>query len=458
MAKKWTYDACLLEAKKYNTKADFLRSCESAYKIAYRNGWLKDYDWFFLNRKPDGYWSIYENCYKEAKKYKTISAFKKQAGRAYVVSTKNGWINDYLWFEERQKPNGFWNSYEHCYEEARKYKTRNEFHNKKKWAYNSARKNGWLDDYIWFEIPKRPGGYWTENKCYQEAKKYASRIEFNDNSSGAYYSAKKNGWLDSYTWFKKPIHDKDSYCVYAYFDDETKSVYIGLTYHLKERHYEHKHGKLKSGVRVFDTVANYFKTKGEDLPSPIVLKDNLNAEEAQYFEDFFIRDYKDHGYNVLNLTKAGSLGGTVIIWDKETCREEAKKYKSRNEFAKSNSAAYNAAWKGGWLNDYVWFNRPVNPKKRWDYDSCYKEAQKYLSKIDFIRCNYGAYQVAWKNGWISEYQWFKRPAPRVKWDYERCKEESKKFSTRNAFRKGSNGAYASARKNGWIEEFFPKKQ
>ena len=85
MSRKWTYEACLLEAKKYKTKAEFLRSCGSAYKIAYRNGWLNDYDWFTLDRHPAGYWDSYDHCYEEAKKYKTISAFQKNAGRAYIV-------------------------------------------------------------------------------------------------------------------------------------------------------------------------------------------------------------------------------------------------------------------------------------------------------------------------------------------------------------------------------------
>ena len=51
MANKWTYETCLLEAKKYTTKAEFLKNNASAYKIAYRNGWLKDYSWFILDRK-----------------------------------------------------------------------------------------------------------------------------------------------------------------------------------------------------------------------------------------------------------------------------------------------------------------------------------------------------------------------------------------------------------------------
>lgn len=38
----WTKAACAAEAEKHSRKVDFMRSCGSAYTIAYRNGWLDD--------------------------------------------------------------------------------------------------------------------------------------------------------------------------------------------------------------------------------------------------------------------------------------------------------------------------------------------------------------------------------------------------------------------------------
>ena len=65
----------------------------------------------------------YEKCYEEAKKYMTLKEFKEKGGRSYIVSVKNNWIKDFDWLNRKVKPNGYWN-YEHCYEEAKKYKTR----------------------------------------------------------------------------------------------------------------------------------------------------------------------------------------------------------------------------------------------------------------------------------------------------------------------------------------------
>ena len=86
----------------------------------------------------------YETCLEEAKKYKSRGEFQKNNASAYNVALKNGWLDKYTWFKERQS----WDK-ESCLEEARKYKSRGEFQKKCVSAYDVARKNGWLDDYDW---------------------------------------------------------------------------------------------------------------------------------------------------------------------------------------------------------------------------------------------------------------------------------------------------------------------
>ena len=70
-------------------------------------------------RKPKGYWN-YKRCYEEAKKYSLKSEFYRGSGTAYKIALKNGWLDDYSWLLEIQKPSGYWN-YENCYNEAKKY-------------------------------------------------------------------------------------------------------------------------------------------------------------------------------------------------------------------------------------------------------------------------------------------------------------------------------------------------
>ncbi len=197
---KWTYDTCYEEAKKSKTRSAFAKGATGAYSTARENGWLDDYVWFVSDRNPAGYWT-YETCYEEAKKYKSRSEYQygKGSGQAYRVARANGWIKDYTWFEEKQKPSGYW-TYERCYEEAKKYKTRTSFQRGECGSrpYKVARANGWLDDYTWFEELSKPAGYWSYERCAEESKKYASRGEFKKGNPSAYAISLRNGWLGEF--------------------------------------------------------------------------------------------------------------------------------------------------------------------------------------------------------------------------------------------------------------------
>ena len=171
-----------------------------------------------------------ETCYQEAKNYTTRTEFQKGSGAAYNVAWKNGWLKDYTWLEQQQKPHGYWN-YEMCYEEAKKYNTRTEVLKKQNGAYESALKNGWLDDYTWFKRPKPSNYKWNKESCYEEALKYNTRNEFRKGSSGAYAAALKNEWLDNYTWLvdgRLKLHTDKIDSVYVYLFEDN-AAYVGRT-------------------------------------------------------------------------------------------------------------------------------------------------------------------------------------------------------------------------------------
>lgn len=92
-------------------------------------------------------------------------------------------------------------------------------------------------------------------------------------------------------------------------------------------------------------------------------------------------------------------------WTKETCEEEARKYKTRGEFIKGNVSAYNVALKNGWLGDYDWFEQKHHDK--WTKETCAEEASKYKTRNEFRKSCDSAYKVARKNGWLDDYDWFR---------------------------------------------------
>lgn len=106
-----------------------------------RNAWLNDYNWFSGNKR-NGIWNK-ETCYEEARKYDNITAFAKNAVRAYQLSRLNGWFSEYTWFKKLTKS---WD-YETCRAEAVKYNNRMQFRAGASGAYTKSRINGWLDDF-----------------------------------------------------------------------------------------------------------------------------------------------------------------------------------------------------------------------------------------------------------------------------------------------------------------------
>lgn len=446
--------------------------------------------------KPNGYWKNYDNCYNEAKKYKTRSEFMVKASGAYRKAKDNGWLKDYTWFIEKHKPNGYW-TYERCKEEALKYTSKSEFNKGSKSAYSVAWENGWLDDYTWFKRPEAYNKKWTYEACYEEALKYTSKSEFKYGNGSAYAAARKNKWINDYPWLKRQRHDGYDYWIYVYEDAENKVVYVGLTYR-KARHREHMRDKT-------DTARLYFESIGKPFPKQIVKMTDLSPDDAQYYENWYKLAYSADGWRVLNIGKTGvgtgSLGSRFIKWTYEACYQEALKYESSGDFAKGNGSAYDTARKQGWLKDYAWFvekckrdywnketcleaakdcstmmqfiteyGRAYQMAKKegwikdytwletrliWTRETCYEEALKYNSKKEFVEGSNGAYQAAAKNGWFVDYTWFK-VLRRENWNYDTCKEEAKKYTNQHRFKVGSAGAYHFAWRHGLLKEFFPK--
>lgn len=300
-------------------------------------------------RHSKGYWT-YETCFEEAKKYKSVKELKENNGVVYNIAIKNKWIQDYTWLEKREtKPSRYWEDYTNCYNEAKKYSSKIEFSFGSISAYKSACKHGWIKDYNWFKRPSKEK--YSREFCYNEAKKYNSKIEFKKKNNGVYSKALKMGWLDDYDWFERP---------------------------------------------------------------------------------------KSHNYK----------------WTYDACYKSAKECKTKAEFKKKYPSAYSSARENGWLVEYIWFENTHKLNGYWTYERCYEEAKKYKNKVDFRKGNSSAYSIARKNKWIDDYNWLEKLVkPNGYWTYERCYEEAKKYSTRNELREKNSACYDAVLRNGWLNEY-----
>ena len=348
-----------------------------------------------------------------------------------------------------------WTS-ETCREEALKYKTKIAFQKGNPGAYIYARKNKLLEQFDWFEELKKPNGYWTRERCAEESRKYHSKKEFVKGCPAAHSAAVKNGWLDDFTWLVNQridvVKDKiDS--VYVYLFEDAKAAYVGRTLIKRQRKRDREHIFNQDS----DAVARYAKKLNVPVPSMTILESNLTLEEGQAREDYWRKWYEKHGYTMLNRIATGIGKGSLGAigqgkWNRRTCREEALKYKTATEFEKNSSGAYAAALRNDWLKEYTWFMIRNN----WDKQTCYNEAKKYKTRGDFCKGCRGAYIKSLNEGWIEEYTWLKSRQNVLAgyWDnYEHCYEEAQKYKNRRQFMRGCRGAYFRAWKNGWLDDY-----
>lgn len=187
-------------------------------------------------RKPRNYWT-FEKCKEEALKYKTKIEFKKKSAGAYDKCLKRKWIDsvckhmliignkikrciysyefsdNYVYvgltynIELRQKIRDY-NVNDSVTKHilltklipVRKILTKYVAIDKaiklEEYYVNKYKKEGW---YILNKVKTGATGFieriWTKEKCYAEALKYNSKVEFSKGSSSAYSIAKREKWL-----------------------------------------------------------------------------------------------------------------------------------------------------------------------------------------------------------------------------------------------------------------------
>lgn len=402
--KPYTYEEVYQIALNYKYKIDFSKEKPGAYQTANKKGWMKTFDWFLDGNERASNarrkWN-YDTCYEESKKYKTRGQFQDAKNGAYQVARENGWLKEYYWLKdkrfdifvgkidsvysyeftefnsvyigrtlikqqktrdyqhifykdtvsdfakeknvpvppmkileidltldegcqkeeewvERYKLEG-WNilnkvkagsigglaqkkskyNYEKCYLAALKCTTRGEFYNKYNGEYQYSCKKKWLDEFYWLEGGKHLLNY---EDCYNEAKKYETIAEFRKNALTVYNSAYNKGWLNDFTWL-------------------------------------------------------------------------VRKEE---------------------------------IWTKEACLEESKKYNSRGEFAKGSHSAYCKSLERKWIEEFTWLNNEKrHPNGYWTKERCIEEGKKYNTKTEWQKGSYHSYYLARINKWFKECTWLK---------------------------------------------------
>jgi predicted GIY-YIG superfamily endonuclease len=388
----WTKERCHKEALKYKTRQKFFKGSISAYSTAHQSGWIDEIcQHMSYDQLPKGHWTL-ERIRKEAKKYQTRSDFAKGSPLAYGAASRKGVVDEvclhmrrlgnlyrraiyifdfadksvyvglsqdpvtrekqHLMYTKRlsEKANStkyqfriltgmigkleaadaeakfiakylkagwvilnrakagalggnnlVWTK-EKCAEAAKKCKMRSEFIREYPGAYASAAKRGWLKEICRGMIrTSKPTGYWTKARVAKAAKKYKTRGEFKDNESPAYGKALTKGWIDYVCRHMIELKHPKGYWTNSRLAREAKK------YKTKSEFVR----KSKAAYQAANRLKLLPKICGHMKPGK-----------------------KPNGY-----------------WNMKTIAAVAKKYSTRTDFWRGDSAAHNAARRLGILDD-----------------------------------------------------------------------------------------------------------
>ena len=185
---------------KYKTlsefKKDYPNECQSLHKKKLLEKLCNDMGWKHKVKKSRGYWTK-ERCMEDAIKFSTKELWKINNASAHGAAKKNKWLDECCSHMEKKiyKPRGYW-SKERCIEESLKYKTKKEWRDNNISSLTCAIKKGWEDECCSHmeEDLIKPAGYWSKERCLEEALKYKTRNEWKNNCVAALCAAKKKGW------------------------------------------------------------------------------------------------------------------------------------------------------------------------------------------------------------------------------------------------------------------------
>lgn len=238
------------ESKKSSSRMEFFKKSHGAYVVAKKNNWLDEMTW--LNRKnvyKDPVDTVYRYYFENenavyigrtiyldlrdhqhrTREHDTVYNFAKQHN---TEIPKIEILEDKLTVVEGAKKEAYWEKYyrdngftiinkqpcgslglmcrgkwskRKCFEEAKKYKSRSEFQRNSSQAHHLSIINGWIDEMKWLpKVEFHPKKFWNcKENVIQEAKKYKTITEFQKNSGGAYNAARKYGYLNEMNWFKR---------------------------------------------------------------------------------------------------------------------------------------------------------------------------------------------------------------------------------------------------------------
>ena len=342
----WTKELCQKEAIKYHSMAQWVKGSFTSHRIAKDQGWITDLSGHMLKRIR---WTK-ESCLENALKFNSIKKWSSSKGSSYNTCCKKGWIPEMTSHMSRElKPSGYWNK-ERCLEEAMKYKSKAEWRNNSATSYRAALSKGWKTE-IWETVKSlvldtKNNIQWNKDLCMKEALKYDTKSNWQRGSGSSYQFARKNKW-------------QSEMCSHMLTTSEVVS---------KVRLKWTKEEVLKEALK-YDQISKWQKK------SPGSYRSASNFGWVEEVSSHMIKEF---------------------FWDKESVLLDAKKYKRKSIWNKHSGGAYSFATR------YGFFEEAVAHMHHWrTKEECKQDALRYRSREQWARLSPGPYWSAQsKPGWV----------------------------------------------------------
>lgn len=398
-------------------------------------------------RRYRGYWTK-SRCQKRARRHLTKATWRRAEPDSFSAARRNGWIVYCCrHMTPGKKPNNYWTK-DRCLKEAHLFQTRTLWQRASPSSYDAACKNHWLGECCGHMIQKKkPNGFWTKQKCLESALKYRTRTDWFRKDPKAYGAACESGWLDEccvHMEAQGSMHRKQLYA----FEHPDKSVYVGQSFNPQHRYLQHM---KQDATRKNSLVLQRKKSDGGQVFK--IFPKFYSRSEAGMAERALVEQYRAKGWAILNIVKAGSLGGGIRIETLEVCKAKARLCKSRGEFKKRFYSAYRAVLRNNWAPQ-VFLKRWPMQKVPHSYKAIESVARKFETIREFRKRYPGMYSAAWKAGWLKKicFHMKRLQKPNHYWNEKRCLESARGFSSKDAWRRSNGSAHAAARRNGWFEK------
>lgn len=273
---------------------------------------------------------------------------------------------------------------------------------------------------------------------------------------------------------RKSANNKDKQKIYFkvatkntadYFVDLMTAMLCLTTNDEPTYYYSSYNGKNMGGIRIPKALINTKKVKASNPSKPakssgtkpyISLVElgipsdlNLFKQSALHSSDGL---FDSIAWTTLDEVRKEFFNvGLMNHWNYKNCHNEAKKYKNKIEFMTKSPGAYQTAYKDGFLENIC--SHMNLKRKKYSFDDVYTEAKRYNTKVSFQKQALKYYATAWRNGWVEKVCAHMIP-DKTYWTDSDLIKIMNEYKTKSNLAKGNKKAYQAAYKRGLFNKIW----